>query len=234
VNKMNRLGIFMAVSILAGISPPLVAHANTETLTYTGIPFTQAALGGNLSLAAAYAPAMDAGTVVLSTALGDNLNNVFVTPESYAFEGGGPTSNYLGSATNPYVGEYGNVATFEFSTDSTGMLTQWNVNITGGVFAGTNSPSSASVTLTMAGDTFSAGFSTPSCAAPPGVTIPCYSISESNISPPFYAAGHWEQTIAPQAPEIDPGMAGCGMTLLAGCLAMLRGRKRIVRERVSP
>jgi hypothetical protein len=234
VNKMNRLGIFMVVSILAGISLPLAANANTETLTYTGIPFTQATLGGNLSLAAAYAPAMDAGTVVLSTALGDNLNDVFVTPESYAFEGGGPASNYLGSATNPYVGEYGNVATFEFSTDSTGMLTQWNVNITGGVFGGTNSPSSASVTLTMAGDTFSAGFSTPSCAAPPGVTIPCYSIFESNINPPFSAAGHWEQTIAPQAPEMDPGMAGSGMTLLAGCLAMLRGRKRIVRDRVSP
>jgi hypothetical protein len=223
---MNTLGVFVAVPMLTGISLPLAANAETETLSYTGNAFTQATFGGNLALAEAYAPAMDVGTVVLSTPLGDNLSDVFVTPESYVFEGGGPASNYLGSASNPFIGDYDNVATFEFSTDATGLLTQWNVNITGGVFAGTNSPSSASVTLTMLGDTFSAGFSTPSCAAPPSVTIPCYGISESNISPPFTAAGHWEQTIAP-APEIDPRMAGSALTLLAGCIAMMRGQKRI-------
>jgi hypothetical protein len=224
---MRTFSGVMAVIVLAGISLPLAANAQTETLTYTGNAFNQATFGGNLSLAEAYAPAMDAGTVVLSTPLGDNLNDVFVTPESYAFEGGGPASNYLGSASNPFIGSFGNVATFEFSTDATGMLTQWNVNITGGVFAGTNSPSSASVTLTTLGDTFSAGFSTPSCAAPPGVTIPCYSISESNIGAPFSAAGHWQQTIAAQTPEIDPGMAGSGLTLLAGIGALIRGRRRV-------
>jgi hypothetical protein len=224
---MRTFSGVMAVIVLAGISLPLAANAQTETLTYTGNAFNQATFGGNLSLAEAYAPAMDAGTVVLSTPLGDNLNDVFVKPESYAFEGGGPASNYLGSASNPFIGSFGNVATFEFSTDATGMLTQWNVNITGGVFAGTNSPSSASVTLTTLGDTFSAGFSTPSCAAPPGVTIPCYSISESNIGAPFSAAGHWQQTIAAQTPEIDPGMAGSGLTLLAGIGALIRGRRRV-------
>jgi hypothetical protein len=222
---MKTLGVFVVVPMLAGISLPLAANAQTETLTYTGNPFSQATFGGNLSLAEAYAPAMDAGTIVLSTPLGDNLIDVFVTPESYAFAGGGPASDYLSSASNPYIGDYGNVATFEFSTDATGLLTQWNVNITGGVFAGTNSPSSASITLTMSGDTFAAGFSTPSCAAPPGVTIPCYGISESNISPPLSAAGHWQQTIAPQAPEIDPGMAGSALTLLAGLGALVRGRR---------
>jgi hypothetical protein len=224
---MRTFSGIMAVIVLAGISLPSAANAQTETLTYTGNAFNQATFGGNLSLAEAYAPAMDAGTVVLSTPLGDNLNDVFVTPESYAFEGGGPASNYLGSASNPFIGSFGNVATFEFSTDATGMLTQWNVNITGGVFAGTNSPSSASVTLTTLGDTFSAGFSTPSCAAPPGVTIPCYSISESNIGPPFSAAGHWQQSIAAQTPEIDPGMAGSGLTLLAGIGALISGRRRV-------
>jgi hypothetical protein len=223
---MKTFGGLMAVTVLTGICLPLAAHAQTETLTYTGNAFNQATFGGNLALAEAYAPAMDAGTVLLSAPLGDNLNQVFVTPESFAFQGGGPASIYLASASNPYFGDFGNVATFEFSTDATGMLTQWNVNITGGIFGGTNSPSSASLTLTMSGDTFSAGFSTPTCAAPSGVTIPCYSINESNVGPPFSGAGHWQQTIALQAPEIDPGMAGSALTLLAGLAAMMkRGRR---------
>jgi hypothetical protein len=209
-----------AAIVLVGISSPLTATAQTETLTYLGNPFTQASLSGNLSLAEAYAPAMDSGTVVLSAPLGANLSDVFVTPESFAFAGGGPESGYLGSATNPYLGEFGNIATFEFSTDAAGMLTAWNVNIAGGIFGGTNSPSSAAVTLTMSGDTFAAGFSTPSCAAPPEATIPCFGISESNTGP-----GHWQETLASPAPEVDPGMAGSALTLLAGCLAILRGRR---------
>jgi hypothetical protein len=220
----------IGAAVLAGISLPLAANAQTETLTYTGNAFNQVTFGGNLSLAEAYAPAMDAGTVVLSTPLSGNLNDVSITPQSYAFEGGGPTASFLNSALNPYVGEFGNVATFEFSTDATGMLTQWNVNVIGGVFAGTNSPSSASVTLSMLGDTFSAGLSTPTCAAPQGVTIPCFSISESNISPPFSAAGHWQQTIATPAPEIDSGTAGSALTLLAGFAALVRGRRCVAAK----
>jgi hypothetical protein len=222
---MHRLSALLAVSMLAGISFPVAAIAQSETLTYTGNVFNQATFTGNLSLAEANAPTMDTGTVVLSTPLGDNLSDIFVTPQSYAFGGGALAAAYLNSG-NPEIGTFGNSATFEFSTDATGMITQWNVNVTGGIFAGTNSPSSASITLGMSGDTYSAGFSTPSCAAPPGVTIPCYTISESNISTPFSAAGHWQQTIT-QTPEIDPGMAGSGMTLLAGVLAIVRSRRRI-------
>jgi hypothetical protein len=223
---MKTFSGVMGAIVLAGFFLPLAANAQTETLTYTGNPFNQASFGGNLSLAEAYAPAMDLGTVVLSTPLGDNLNDVFVTPESYTFAGGGPTSLYLNSS-NPNSGGFRNVATFEFSTDATGILTQWNVNITGGIFGGTNSPSSASVTLGMSGDTFSAALSSPACAAPPEATIPCFSISESNISSsPFSAAGHWQQAIAPSAPEIDPGTAGSALTLLAGLAAMVRARRR--------
>src|ERR1700722_3266693 len=120
----------LAAIVLAGISLPQSANAQTETLTYTGEPFNQATFSGNLALAEAYAPAMDAGTVVLNTPLGDGLTDVFVTPKSYAFEGGGPTSIYL-SSDNPAIGTFGNSATFEFSTDATGLITQWNVAITG-------------------------------------------------------------------------------------------------------
>jgi hypothetical protein len=223
---MKTFSGLMGAIVLAGICLPLAANAQSETLTYTGYQFNQASFGGNLSLAEAYAPAMDSGTIVLSTPLGDNLNDVFVTPQSYVFAGGGPLSGYLNSADNPFSGQFRNVATFEFSTDATGMLTQWDVNVTGGVFAGTNSPSSASVTLGMSGDTFSAGLSSPSCEAPPAATIPCFSISESNIGSPFSGAGHWSQTIAPSAPEIDPGTVGSALTLLAGLVALVRARRR--------
>jgi hypothetical protein len=228
---MKTFSASMAAIVLAGICIPLTANSQTETLTYTGNPFNQASFSGNLALAEAYAPATDAGTVVLNTPLGDSLIDVFVTPESYAFVGGGPASIYL-SSDNPAIGTFGNSATFEFSTDATGLITQWNVAVTGGIFAGTNSPSSAAITLGMSGDTFSAGFSTPSCAAPPGVTIPCYGISESNISPPFSAAGHWQQTLT-AAPEIDSGMAGSALTLLAGLAAMVTGRFRRTAPRLG-
>jgi len=98
---MNTFSGVMGAAALVGICLPLAANAQSETLTYIGNAFNQASFGGNLSLAEAYAPAMDAGTVVLSTPLGDNLNDVFVTPQSYAFVGGGPTSNFLNSAFNP-------------------------------------------------------------------------------------------------------------------------------------
>jgi hypothetical protein len=226
---MHRLSALLAVSMLAGISLPVDANAQSETLTYTGDPFTQATFSGNLSVAEANAPAMDTGTVVLSTPLGDNLNDVFVTPESYAFGGGALASFYLNSGS-PTVGSFGNSASFEFSTNATGMITQWTVDVVGGIFAGTNSPSSAAITLGMSGDTYSAFASNPSCAAPPGAptVVPCYSVSESNIdsNSPFSAAGHWQQTIN-QSPEIDPGMTGSGLTLLAGALAIVRGRRRV-------
>ena len=226
---MKTFSGLMGAMMLAAICLPLAATAQTETLTYTGYLFNQASFGGNLSLAEAYAPAMDSGTVVLSTPLGDNLNDVFVTPESYAFAGGGPLSNYLNSAFNPFPGQLGNVATFEFSTDATGRLTSWNVNVTGGVFAGTNTRSSASVTLGMSGDTFSAALGSPACEAPPAATIPCFSISESNTSSsPFSGAGNWQQTIAPSAPEMDPGTAGSALTLLAGLAAIVSARRRVV------
>jgi hypothetical protein len=53
-----------------------------------------------------------------------------------------------------------------------------------------------------------------------GDTIsPCY-VQASDA-----AAGTWTVSTT-NAPEMDPGFAGSGLTLLAGCLAVLRGRRR--------
>ena len=53
-----------------------------------------------------------------------------------------------------------------------------------------------------------------------GPSIPVCTLTAASSSP-----GTW--TIAStNAPEIDPGLAGSALTLLAGCLAILRGRTR--------
>ncbi|HEY4340136.1 MAG TPA: hypothetical protein VGM97_09345 [Steroidobacteraceae bacterium] len=50
-------------------------------------------------------------------------------------------------------------------------------------------------------------------------------ISPCSVQASSSMAGTWTVKTT-SAPEIDPGAAGSGLTLLAGCLALLRGRRR--------
>ena len=220
---MHRLSAFVGASMLAGLCMALPANADTETLTYQGNLFTSADLSGNLTSAEENILSMNTGSVVLSTPLGNNLTDAVVTPQFWAFDSGTPFGNMeLNSANIPFFGLIGNSATFEFSTDASGEITAWNVNINGGRQGGTNAVVSESLTITSSGDTYAIVAANPACGVPPGVPSPtgCYQVSESNT-----AGGHWGSTIT-AAPEIDPGVAGSALTLLAGCLAMVRGRKR--------
>ena len=204
---------------LAFMDVPMVALAQTETLDYTGSLFTSLTVDGNVGIGLSNAMPQNTGELVLSSPLGDNLNNVAVTPVSYSFDGSAQFGSLYLNSSNPESGAPGNSMSFVFSTDATGMITGWNISVIGGIFEGTNSPSWATATMGNAGDAFSTGFSTPSCAAPPGVTIPCYSVSEGNA-----AAGSWKAAVS-RAPEIDPASAASGLTLLLGGLAVLRGRR---------
>jgi hypothetical protein len=206
----------LTVALLAG---PMVANAQTETLDYTGSPFTSLSITGNSSTGLANAIPENVGELVLSSPLGDNLNNVAVTPVSYSFDSSTRFGSHYLNSGNPQ--SPGNSASFLFSTDATGMLTGWNISVIGGDFGGTNSPTWATVTISNAGDSFTTGLSTPSCEAPPGVPISCFSVSESNSAP-----GSWDATIA-RAPEIDPASAASGLTLLLGGVAVLRGRRKL-------
>jgi hypothetical protein len=221
---MHRLSAFAAVSMLAGLYLPLTANADTETLTYQGSVFTEAILGGNLTSAEQSIIPMNTGSVVLSTPLGNNLVNAMVIPEAWAFDSGTRFGAELDSSRIPFLGLIGNSATFLFSTDATGDITDWNISIDGGRLAGTNTFASESLTITRSGDTYAIGASTPACAVPPGVPPPtgCFGVSESNT-----AGGHWGATITAAAPEIDSSFAGSAFTLLAGCLAIVRARKRV-------
>lgn len=218
---MNSKTIGFLILALCGQS--MVANAQTETLNYTGSLFTSLTISGNSTNALANAPAQNMGDLVFSSPLADNLNNVAVTPLSYSFNSGTQFGGIYLNSSNPQSGSPGNAASFIVSTDSSGMLTGWNINVTGGIFGGTNSPSFASILISNSGDSFSTGFSTPSCAAPPGVSTPCYTVSENNS-----ARGFFSSTIA--APEIDGASAASGLTLLLGGFAVLRGGRKVSRK----
>jgi hypothetical protein len=212
------LGSMVAGSMVAG---PMAAHAQTETLDYIGSPFTSRNIDGNSSNGLANSIAENAGELVLSSPLGDNLNSAVVTPLSWSFDSNTQFGSIYLNSRNPAAGDPGDSMSFMFSTNANGAITGWSIAVIGGIFKGTNSPSFAQFTIGNAGDTFSTGFSTPSCAAPP--PTPCYIVTESNA-----ASGSWNSTIA-RAPEIDSTAAAGALTMLLGCIAVLRGRREIQR-----
>jgi hypothetical protein len=212
---------WLGVGMLAA---PIMANAQTETLDYTGSPFTSLSIDGNLSNGLANAIPRNAGELVLASPLGDNLNNVAVIPISWSFDSNTQFGSIYLNSSNPAAGDPGDSMSFLFSTDANGVLTGWNIAVVGGIFEGTNAPSFAAITIGNAGDTYSSGFSNPSCNAPPGVPVDCYTVTESNA-----AAGFWKATVT-QAPEMDPASAASGLTLLLGGLAVLRSRRKSIPQ----
>ena len=208
----NILGL-AAISLLAG---SMVATAQTETLDYTGSPFTSLSFTGTMSDALANSLPQNTGELVLSSPLGDNLHNFAVTPVSWSFDSSTPNGVFLKS-NNPFPGP-DDVATFLFSTNASGMLTAWNIVVSGGILQDTTAQSFAAITINNAGDSFSSGTSSPSCSLPEPNTA-CFTLKQSNT-----AAGAWTASFA-KAPEIDLTSAGSGLTLLLGGLAVLRGRR---------
>lgn len=208
----------ISAALLLGL--PIIVSARTETLTYVGSPFTSLSASGNLANALANAPPENTGTIVLDSPLGDDFSGN-VTPVSWSFNADTQFGSLYLNQNNPQAGVLGNFESFAFSTDASGALTAWDVTINGGTVSGTNSPSWADVSISSSsGDSFSTGFSTPSCAAPPGVSVPCYEVDESNS-----AKGYWSSEIQ-AVPEINEVTAASALTLLLGSLLVWRGRLR--------
>ena len=191
------------------------AHAQTETLDYVGSAFTSVTITGNMSSGSANSVPENTGEIVFSSPLADNLNNVSVNPLSYTFDSTTEFGLYL-SSNNPYAGFPGNSASFLVSTNANGVLVGWNIAVTGGVFAGTNTTSYADLTITDTGDTYSSGLSSPECAQP--TSTECYQVTESNTS-----KGSWSPTA--NAPEIDPASAASAVTLLFFSIALMGGKR---------
>ncbi len=215
--KYQILGALMLVLL----AEPMPANSQTETLDYFGSPFTSVSTDGNPSNALANTIAENIGELVFASPLGHNLNNAAVTPLSWSFDSSTQFGGAYLNSHNPFVDSM----SFLFSTDANGVPTAWSIDVTGGPLSGTNAPSFASVTIDNSGDTFSTGFSSPSCNAPPGVPVPCYFVSENNA-----AAGDWKTAVA-KAPEIDLASSANGLTILLAGLAVLGGRRNRVPTR---
>jgi hypothetical protein len=219
----RRLGL----SVLLMVFGPVMATAQTETLGYMGSAFTSLSITGNLQNGLQNAVPENTGLLVLSSPLGDNLHNAPITPISWSFDSSTQFGSIYLNSKNPFAVP-GAPPSFLFSTDAHGVLTGWNIDIVAGILSGTNSPSFASVTITNAGDTYSSGFSTPSCGAAPGVVTPCFTVSESTLAP-----GHWSSAVS-SAPEIDPASAASGFTLFFGILAVMRSTRKRVAKAARP
>ena len=203
----------VAIGLLA---KSMVVNAQTETLDYSGSLFTSLRFTGTMSDALANSIPQNTGELVLSSPLGDNLHNFAITPVSWSFDSSSPNGVFLKS-NSPFPGP-GDVATFRFSTDASGMLTGWNIFVSGGLSAGTTGQSSAAVTINNAGDSFFSSTSSPSCSLPQPNSA-CFTLQQGNS-----AAGAWATSFA-KAPEIDPASATTGLTLLLGGVAVLLGRR---------
>jgi hypothetical protein len=192
-----------------------------QTMTLTGVTFY--AGPGDCCQQTFTTPYSVLGDVVLSQALNPNQANQQVVPIAYAFNDPGlePTSGggFLQyNASQPYgsplepVGPNpvpwpGNttgigVPTLTFST-SNGNITAFSMT-----FGGSYPYGYETLTLSSAGDSFSSNVATPDCE--------CGGYwNGSNM-----VGGSWAQ-----APEINPSIAVTALTLLAGGLLVVMGRR---------
>jgi hypothetical protein len=201
----------IATILATFVCPSTIAHAADATYDYTGQALS------NMS-------SLD-GTITLAAPLAPNVSNFSVTPIYALFGFGNPSIGFRNPNTGgslilagpdpSYAGQAGTGLTFStliFSTDGTGTITGWDL-----VMAGTPlSYESFTATSTQSGDSTQ------------------YLIIESNDNEANRhddgansTPGTWTELTPSPAPEIDPGMAGSGLTLLAGVLATVRGRKHV-------
>lgn len=142
------------------------------------------------------------GSIILDAPLAANLKDQTVTPLSYNF------GYWMSSG----------VASFAFSTDQNGTITDWSMNIEASIGGGPTSGYENAVS-SSAGDSYYAGIVSTLCDRPPGVTASGCVPTAQHAS-----AGNWvDPPIA--APEIDPKGWIIPFLILAGGLAVLRGRK---------
>jgi hypothetical protein len=211
----NKILGLLAVGLMAG---PISANAQATTYTYQGDAFTGSAGSVNSTPPAGWTSInvprnFGVGTlngfIILSAPLGDNLNNVSVTPAFVDISTGSPL----------FRGD------FTFSTNANGAIDGWSMSLNGSV----PGPGGYELTATsvdiggVGGDsaTMSAtctAFFSPSLKPPQSFAC---GTSGSNMKP-----GVWTSPAA-KAPEIDPASAVSGLTLLLGGVAVLRGRRKV-------
>jgi hypothetical protein len=200
----------LAAGLIAG---PICAIAQSTTYTYQGdalaVAVNVSPPAGATSFTEPPNVAVGAlnGFITLSAPLGDNLNNVSVTP-TYVDISSGLSALFNG--------------VFAFSTNGSGAIDGWSMSLNGNVggpggytFTATSvdSGGKGGDSATMA-TTCTAYFPLPQAPQPFG----CGSTG-SNSTP-----GVWTSP-ATRVPEIDPASAATALTLLLGGIAVRRGRR---------
>ena len=200
----------LAVGMMAG---PISGNAQPTTYTYQGAAFTAftqditpPAGFTSVSVPSNFGVGPLNGFITLSAPLGDNLNNVTVTP----------TFVDISSYISPLF-----KGIFAFSTDGHGAIDGWSISLDGSIGGpgGYTLTAASSDIGGVGGDsaamsTTCTAFFSPSPKPPHGFGC---GASGSNMK-----AGVWSS--ATKAPEIDPASAASGLTLLLGGIAVLRGR----------
>ena len=210
---MNKILGLLTVGLMVA---PISANAQRTTYTYQGAAFTTGASDITPpagSTAVSVPPNFGVGPlngfITFSAPLGDNLNNVTVTPLFIDI------SSYASPLFN---------GVFAFSTNGHGAIDGWSISLDGTVLG----PGGYTLTATsvdiggVGGD--SAAMSTTCTAFFSPSLLPPQSFgcgaSGSNMKP-----GVWTSPPA-KTPEIDPASAASGLTLLLASVAVLRGRRK--------
>ncbi len=215
----NRISFLVAPALLAAA---FGANAATETLSFDGAPFD---FGGsnpaNLTSLPGGLPVANTGdvltgSVVLGTALGQNGEFV-VTPLSYTFSLDGKVV-ISGKSSAPSANQG---ASFDFTTTN-GVVTDFDVALSLVKTKGTATTALGITLSSTQGDVYEAEYSK-------GIIS---DLTEGVSS----GGGTWTVKgggIA--APEMDPSSALAALTLLAGGVLVLRGRRSMVpRAGIEP
>jgi len=117
---MNTIKFLFAIGVLimASLCMPKAYGGTITTLTYIG-PDYNITLGPN----AYNASENVSGTISFVGTLGANLPNALITPSTFSF--------FDGIQTFTNTGTY-SAETFNFTTDATGQITAWKINIAEG------------------------------------------------------------------------------------------------------
>src|ERR1700733_1037459 len=200
---------------VAFLAEALSANAQRTTYTYQGAAFTTVvsditppAGSTSVNVPPNLGVGPLSGFITLSAPLGDNLNNVTVTPVFVD----------ISSYASPLF-----KGVFAFSTNGQGAIDGWSILLDGTVFGpgGYTLTASSSEIGSVGGDsatmsTTCTAFFSPSLQPPQGFGC---GASGSNMKP-----GVW--TSPTRAPEIDPASAASSLILLLGGFAVMRGRRR--------
>ena len=232
---MQPLHRFAAAALLVGFGVPLTANAQEEffSATYQSAPLTGTyeTLVSGLPSSDPFVTAPFTGTINASFTADANLSEAgiigFAATYSFVLTGSGGTTAYFTSAqqVDIYSGDCGSEPNCIGVYSNNGLITNANVNLINNFVPG----QSTALSIGPLGDNATADYrGTCNAIAAAGSGGPTYTGPSSfcYVMASSTAAGTWKLTPV-GTPEIDPGAATTGLTLLAGLGAMLGGRRRL-------